>query len=702
MENGVKLTNGYHNNHSDISISKNGDLKVKAKDMSNHSTHNGTDETFLNGPNQLLPSTEYTTTLPSGRVKLRVLDKGVASEPPVSVPGLLSRTVARYPDVVAIASRNPDGSWDKSTYREYQQLIRTCAKGFIELGLQKHHAVCILGFNSPQWFISDLAAIHAGGIAAGIYTTNSSEACYHVLDNSQANVVVVQDSNQMEKIRSIWPRLPNLKAAIQWEGEIDPPLENTYTWNQMMKLGAAQPDTKLDEILKSMGINECCTLVYTSGTVGNPKGVMLSHDNLVWEVHALTLQLDNWDPGYESIVSYLPLSHVAAQVVDIYLPLYNAVSIYFADKDALKGSLIKTLQDVQPTRFLGVPRVWEKMYEKMMSISASNGPLKRAIAGWAKQQSLNHHIDRINGIDYVSYSFSLAKFLVLKRVKAALGFSRCRLFVTAAAPLSADIKKYFLSLDIPLMDVFGMSEVSGAHTLSTIKAFNLDSVGKILNGVETKIDNPELNNGHGEICLRGRHVFMGYLGEVKKTEEAIDEEGWLHSGDVGTTDVNGFLSITGRIKELLITAGGENVAPVAIEQQLKSELPFISNAMVVGDRKKYLSVLLSFQTEIDPETGAPIDKLNSESLRWLASLGSSATTVTEILSQNEETVMKAINDGIVKANRAAISNAQKVQKFKILPVDFSINTGELGPTMKIKRNVVAAKYEDIIESMYKV
>lgn len=304
-------------------------------------------------------------------------------------------------------------------------------------------------------------------------------------------------------------------------------------------------------------------------------------------------------------------------------------------------------------------------------------------------------------VDGSSFGYKVAKYLVFNKVHESLGLDRCTTFVTAAAPLSPDIKKFFLSLDIPIVDAFGMSEASGAHTLSIYPKFSLDSAGELLTGTETMFGGSVSPNGPGEIMMRGRHVFMGYLNDEAKTKDTIDEEGWLHSGDIGRVDSNNLLYITGRIKELLITAGGENVAPVVIEQAVQAELLHVGYAILIGDRRKFLSILLTLKAKVNSETGDALDDLDTEARKWVASLGSTATKISEIVNSKDPAVHKAIEDGIKRANKHAISNAQKIQKFAILPIDFSVNSGELGPTLKIKRNVVYEKYKDIIEDFYK-
>lgn len=331
--------------------------------------------------------------------------------------------------------------------------------------------------------------------------------------------------------------------------------------------------------------------------MGNPKGVMLSHDNVMWGATAVAHSLTNMTFGGENLISYLPLSHIAAQMIDIFISINYAATVYFADKDALKGSLVKTLQEANPTRFVGVPRVYEKIHEKMSAIGSQITGIKKLISTWAKGVTLQHWQEAIEGKDAQSLQYKIARNFILAKVKAALGLSQCKSLYSAAAPMSPDIKQYFMSLDLPIFEAFGMSESSGAHCFSTLNHFNLNTVGKPLPGVETLILNKD-ENGHGEVCMRGRHVFMGYINEIEKTKEALDEDGWLHSGDLGYIDQNGLMYITGRIKELIITAGGENIPPIHVEHLVLKEIPALSNAFLVGDKRKFLTMLVTLKVRL--------------------------------------------------------------------------------------------------------
>lgn len=647
------------------------------------------------GPDQILPSEVFSTWELNQPVKLRVNSNPPDNLPPISVPQLLNVAVSIGGNLDALAVKR-EGSWVKWTYHEYQTEVYAAAKGFIKLGLQPRHCVSILGFNSPEWFMAELAAIHAHGISVGIYPTSSPEACKYIMEHSRSQILVVENQSQLDKFAPFLNELTELKAIIMYDGQ--PKDAKTLKWKDFIAMGMEIDDAVLDDRLKTIAINECCHLVYTSGTTGMPKASMLNHDNLTWTAGQLTKIYSLVLKG-ERIVSYLPLSHVAANITDIYLLMAIVGTVYFTDRDALKGTLINYVKEAQPTFFLAVPRVWEKIRERMLEVGRENKGLKQKVGQWAKKTGLDKNKKLLSGDPRAASTlqYKLANKLVFSKVKQQLGFHKCVNFFSAAAPLATDVIEYFMSLDVRIMEIYGMTECSGPHLCTSIQSQRVGTVGRESPGFWNKIDGTQ----SGEICMRGRHCMMGYLKDETKTKEIFDDEGWLKSGDIGTVDQDGFVSITGRIKEIIITAGGENVAPVFLEENIKSQLNCVSNAVVIGDNRKFLSCLLTLKTDIHSETMMPLDKLAPNALIWLHDQGidDEVTTVQQFVSH--ALIQEKIQAGIDRANNVAPSRAQQIKKWIILSEDFSVPGGELGPTLKLKRHVISEKYATTINKLYK-
>lgn len=638
------------------------------------------------------------TTDVNGLVKLRV--DPTCPQTPITVHQMFQESLDKYGSLNALASKK-NGKWEKITFSEYYSLSRKAAKSFLKLGLERFHSVAILGFNSAEWFVSAVGAVFAGGIVTGIYTTSSPEACHYIAHDCRANIIVVENQKQLDKITQIWNRLPHLKAVVMYKDSLPEKRPNLYTMNEFMELGNEIHDEELDAIINSQKPNQCCVLIYTSGTTGNPKGAMLSHDNITWTA-AHASRAGDMQPAeiqQETIVSYLPLSHIAAQIYDLWTGIKWGEQVYFAEPDALKGGLVDVLKEALPTAHMGVPRVWEKIMEKLKDVSSQSGFMKKKMLSWAMSVSLERNLSGSNS-DLKPFRMKLADRLVLAKIREALGFSHCQKHFCGAAPLSAETLQFFLGLNIPLYEAYGMSETTGPHCMSGPYVYRRHSCGKAVPGCKVKLVNEDAD-GHGEICFWGRTVFMGYLNMEEKTREAIDGDGWLHSGDLGKMDKDGFVYVTGRIKELIITAGGENVAPNSIEDAVKKEIPIISNAMLIGDQKKFLSMLLTLKCLADPETSEPTDDLSQEAREFCQKNGSKATKVSEIVRIRDQAIYQAIQEGIDRVNMNAVSNVQRIQKWMVLEKDFSISGGEFGPTMKLRRQMVVEKYRAVIDSFYK-
>jgi len=592
--------------------------------------------------------------------------------PPLTVMQVFDNAARMWPSLPAMKAKK-NGIWVETTWRDYRDKVRLVARAFMKLGLQPHQGVAIIGNNSPEWFIADIAAIFAGGVPAGIYTTSSAEQCQYITDHCDAAIAVVENKTQLAKFLSVREQLPKLKAIVVIDSEggqgVDP-ANGIFAFEALYALGGEVPEAELEARIAAQKTDEMATLIYTSGTTGPPKAVMITHDNMTWTA-AITLPLIDMRPG-ESILSYLPLSHIAEQVVSVHGPMIAGVTVWFAES---MDKLPDNLREVRPHAFLGVPRVWEKIQGKVMAAGAQNKGLKKKIATWARGVGLKGGYAEQEG-KAKPFGYGIADKLVFSKVKEKLGLDRSRFQITAAAPISKSTLEFFLSLGIPIYEVYGMSECTGPATVSLPGKYKTAKAGFTLPSTELKIA------ADGEICMRGRHVFAGYLKNEESTAETIDSEGWLHSGDIGVIDPDGFLRITDRKKDILITAGGENVAPQVIEGMLKG-IAVVSQAVVLGDRMKFLTALVT----LDADRFA-IDAVAA---------GSPAKTVTEAATCPK---FNAWLMQQVEAMNDRLARVQTIKKVTILPSELSVEGGELTPTMKVKRKVVNEKYKLEIASMY--
>lgn len=552
------------------------------------------------------------------------------------------------------------GVWRPTTWKTYVEEIRTAARALIGLGFPAGGAVAILGFNRPEWVIFDHAAMMAGGAAAGIYTTCSAEEVRYIVDHCEARAVLIEDLAQWKKIAAERARLPRLRHVITMQGcpPIDDPL--VLSWDQFTAKAAPVPEAAVDERLAKLEAAALATLIYTSGTTGPPKGVMLSHENLAWTARML---VDNGGArDGDCGLSYLPLSHIAEQMTSIHVPATAGATVYFAESI---DKVPDNLREVQPTVVFGVPRIWEKFHAGVSAKLAATTGVKARLMRWTRAVCKQVVDLRNRGKEpggALALQYRLADKLVLSKLKPALGLGRARLLVTGAAPLAQDVIEFFATLDLPLREIYGQSEDTGPTSFNLPGQTRFGTVGRPLPGVEVKIA------ADGEILVRGKNVFLGYYKEPEATRETLID-GWMHSGDLGALDDEGYLTITGRKKEILITAGGKNISPKNIEAAIK-ESPLVSEAVVIGDRRKFLSVLITVDDAAVKSAG-----LDDAGLRAAV--------------QHQ---LDAVNDKLARV--------EQIKRFTILPRPFAIETGELTPTLKIKRKVVNQNFAAEIEAMY--
>lgn len=606
------------------------------------------------------------------------------------------------------ASAGQNTSTRTWTWNEYGDRATRFAKALIARGVGPQDVVTIQGSNSPHWLTAHLGTILAGGVSTGVYPTNGKDLCEHIVTSTGTRVAVVEDESQLTKYDTV--RSAALKCIVVWKK-----VHQTTTsanvpilsMEEFLRTGDGVSDTELKKRVAAQKPDDPCSLVFTSGTTGNPKAATLTHRNLTWTagkvVEKYSLTQDHRS------MSFLPLSHVAPMLLDTIVPLFTGHSLYVAPPDALKGSNLKDhIVRAKPTYFMAVPRVWEKFKEAMETKLQSASFFTRHLfsicttigrAVGADERSLSSApslsiFQRIRQIFDRCVLWLLDKALFGK-VKAALGLDQCQFAASGAGCISAEVRDFFDGLNIHILDFYGMSESTGPMTLSD-DATPAGSCGKPIPGTEIRIINPD-EHGEGEILTRGPHVFSKYWRDPQATPEALDENRFLHSGDKGRLDADGNLFVTGRLKELIKTSGGENIPPLRIEERIKAQLPIISQAIVLGNNKRFLTCLVTLKTEID-DTGAPTNQLAPEVIATIRKVNSVATTLHQ--AAVDQAVRQLLMQGIQRANQLADSHAQFVQKISVLSEEFSITNGTLTPTLKIRRIVVEKKYQREIAEMY--
>jgi long-subunit acyl-CoA synthetase (AMP-forming) len=551
-----------------------------------------------------------------------------------------------------IALRNKiDGTWREWTWRQYAEDVKRAGRALVKLGVPVGGAVAIIGPNRAEWLIGYLGAMSAAIVPAPIYPTSTPEQAKYIAGHSESKVALVQDEAQMKKLQGVG-------KFVLFTGKGDG--KDVLSWEEFLKLGDGD-DKERAERLAAIEPDGLATLIYTSGTTGPPKAVMITHRNLLFagEANKDLIQLGD----DEHMVSYLPLSHIAEQMLSIHGAVVVGATISCCEKFE---DLPAMLRECRPTMLFGVPRVWEKIQSKMVEAGAQAKPLQKKIAAWARGVGLAAGYAKMNG-QSTPLMYGVAKKLVFSKVRARLGLERCRFCASGAAPISKSTLEFFLSLDIPIYEIYGQSEVTGAATINHPNAFKLGTVGQKVGGTEIRLA------ADGEILIKGPHVFKGYLKDEAATKEALDAEGYIRTGDVGEFDEKGFLRITDRKKDLLKTSGGKFVAPQNLEGLLKG-IPGVGQAVVIGDNRKYCVALLTLDGE----------KANGRPLAELA---------------NDPSVLGEIEAGVKKVN-SGLAPYESIKKWKLLPIEFSVDTGELTPTLKIKRKVVTQKFAQEIEALY--
>jgi long-chain acyl-CoA synthetase len=584
----------------------------------------------------------------------------------LTLADLLPRAAQMYGDAPAVRFKR-GGDWVSQSFVEVAEVVRPLALGLVDLGVEKGDKVSILANTRPEWTYFDFAALSIGAIVVPIYQTNSAEECQYVLENSDAKVLVVEDDEQLEKARRVRDQLPLLEHVVRMTGASDDAISS----EQLAQRGSSHDPSEWEQRWSAVTPEDICTFIYTSGTTGPPKGCIITHGNYraMLDMVNETSVIEEEDVTY----LYLPLAHSFALLIQLGSFDLGATIAYW-ERDPLK--IMPNLAEVKPTYFPSVPRIFEKIYTAATSGMEKEGGLKKAIFDWSirvgRRMRETERAGRKPGF-LLRKQYEFADGKVLSKIRGLFG-GRLRLAVSGAAPISPEILQFFDAAGVLVLEGWGMTETSTAATISSPEDFKIGTIGKPFPGCDVRIADD------GEILVKGPNVFQGYYKNEEATRETI-VDGWLHTGDIGEVDSDGFIKITGRKKDIIITAGGKNITPANLENEIKQH-PLVSQCVVVGDRRPYLVALVT----LDPEEAIAYAKEHGlpEDLEKLAA---------------DRGVRDAIEEHLGRVNEK-FARVEQVKKIAILPQDLSQESGELTPTLKVKRAVVAAKHDREIEKLY--
>jgi long-chain acyl-CoA synthetase len=600
------------------------------------------------------------------------IDRAVAGK---TVPSVFKEVAERYPDADALKWRAAEG-WQALTWAQYREQVREATMGLRRLGFQSGEFGLIMARNRGEHLIADLAITHAAGSSVSIYNTLAPEQVAYIAGHCAAAVAFVEDQAFLEKFLAVRDQLPHLRQVVLLEGDAGDD-DWVITWQALLEIGRWGADADpgaFDASWQRVRPEDIVSLIYTSGTTGAPKGVTYTHNKVLWTLES-GRQLAEYTPG-ERWISYLPLAHIAERFATHWGGIYN-VGVNHLVPDPMQ--LLPALLDVRPHIFVGVPRVWEKFQTGIrLGIAAEPDEQRRQLveAAMATGRQMVELEQRGETPPPELAARAEAMAPVLAAIRARIGLDQCRIAYTSTAPTPLDVLLYFAALGLPLVEVWGMSELTGPATANRPECIKLGTVGPTLPGVEAKLAED------GELLIRGGNVMPAYYKDPERTAETFDEEGWLHTGDVATVDADGYYRIVDRKKELIITSSGKNISPANVEALLKHH-PLIGQAIAVGDGHQFVAALIVLDQEVVPI--------------WAKARGIPVGAIAELAAHPE--VVAEVRRGVEEAS-SHLSRIEQVKRFTILPTEWTAESEELTPTLKLKRRVINTKYRREIEGMY--
>lgn len=595
-----------------------------------------------------------------------------------TVPEMFWNGVARRGDIVFMRQKKL-GLWRSWTWNETGQAVREIAHGLMAMGFEPKDTASILSHTVVEWVLADLAVLSCGGVSNGIYPTDAPSQVHYLCDDSRTSILFVEDEEQLDKVLEVRSQLPRLRKIVVFDMEglrdlKDPQVISLDALREAGRAHASQHAAELEQRIRAVQPDDLAILVYTSGTTGKPKGAMHSHRGIVHTVRGYNV-IARQDESDERMC-FLPLCHIAERIGGEYFGVYTGSKLNFVENPE---TVPENVREIAPTVFTAVPRVWEKFYSGVTIALKDASPLQQKAYAWALGIGTQIADLVLAGRPVpgaLKFKFRIARWLALDNVRKLIGIHRARFLLTGAAPISPDLVKWYLALGVPMLEVWGMTETCGAATFTPASRIKPGMIGVSCPYTEVKIA-PDT----GEILVRGTNVFMGYLNLPQKTAETI-VDGWLHTGDVGLVDEDGYFKITDRMKDIIITAGGKNITPSELENDLKFS-PYITDAVVVGDRRAYLTAIVM----VDQENVEKYAQEHDIPFSNYASL-TRAKEIQDLIWGEIERVNKKF------------ARVEQIKKFFLLENQLTAEDEELTPTMKLKRKLVEKKYADRIEAMY--
>ncbi len=579
--------------------------------------------------------------------------------------------IQRFGSSKAALMKKEQGEWQAINWLELKEIVNNIAKGLMALGMNKSNTACLLSNTRAEWTIIDLAIIAAGGITVPIYHSNTPSQCEFIINDSEAKMIFVEDQKQLKKILDIKPDIPNITRIITIK-EAANDHDFVLGIDELIELGKNKEDLELEKRISSLQQSDIASFVYTSGTSGIPKGTVLTHQNFISSSYAvakiLPLRQD------QDAICFLPLAHIFARSIQ-FVFLYVGLTQWYCES---LDKISEYMMEARPQCFIGVPRFFEKVYQKIVTNARKGSKSKVAIFNWAIDvgQKASQRIQKKQSIPFLlKLQYKLADILVYSKIRSRLG-GRFEFAVSGGAALNRNIAEFYHAVGLTILEGYGLTETTAASHVNQFDNFKFGTVGQCVEGVEAKL------GSDGEILVRGNTVMLGYYKDEAGTKEALTHDRWFHTGDLGEIDSEGFLTIVDRKKDIIVLSNGKNIAPQYVENCLKTS-DYISEAMVYGHKKKYLSALIVMNYE------AVVNWAKENEVQYKG---------YEELARNKA-VYRLISQEVKSVNKQ-VDGSQAVKKFSVLEREFTQESGELTPSLKMRRNKITENYQKILDQFY--